>query len=414
MKQRIIDNINQAEMLERLYQDNKQEFTQCFREIANDYDSELISFWNIRLTNENVSDGKSMMLADLIAIIAISLVTGIFVKLPAIFTQLDEDSFYFKNLAIIVFNGLIGYTFWQNKLFNQKKILAYGVVIAILLFFINLLPSDGGDSVKLAFIHVPLFLWCLFGLAYVSFDYSNILKKSGFIRFNGELLIMTGLIILAGGLLSAVTIGLFSVINQNIEEFYMENVAVFGGVAAPIISFYLIKTFPNLTNKIAPVISRVFTPLVLITLIVYLISLSFSQSKILEDRNLLILFNVMLLAVMAIIVFSISELNKVSVRNTNVLILFILALITIIINSIALIAIIERVSEGFTPNRTVVLVTNLLIFGNLILITKDLFKAYLQPAHIGAVEKTVAWYLTIYFVWTIVAIFVLPFIFGFE
>ena len=77
---------------------------------------------------------------------------------------------------------------------------------------------------------------------------------------------------LSGGLLSAVTIGLFSVINQNIKEFYLENVAVFGGVAAPIVSFYLIKMYPNLTNKIVPVIARVFTPLILISLIVYLIS----------------------------------------------------------------------------------------------------------------------------------------------
>jgi len=414
MKQRITDHLSEAETLESLYRENKQEFARYFAEVTNEPDSELIRFWKIRLANETEPDVKSILAADLIAIVVISLITGILVKLPAIFAQLTEEFFYPRNLAILVFNGLIVFTFWHNKFFEWKKLLSYGIVIIALLLFVNVLPSADGDSVKLALIHVPLFLWCVFGIVYLSFDYNNVMKKINFIRFNGEFLIMTGLIMIAGGLLSAVTIGLFSVIGQHIEKFYMENIAVFGGVAAPIVSFYLIMTYPNLTSKIAPVIARVFTPLVLITLVVYLVSLAFLQSKILEDRDLLLLFNVMLLAVMAIIVFSITELNKTKTRNANVLVLFILAIVTILINSIALIAIISRVTEGFTPNRTVVLVTNVLIFGNLILITKDLYKAYLQPTNIDRVEKTVARYLTLYFVWTMVAIFVLPFVFGFE
>lgn len=414
MKQRIADHISEAEILESLYQENKREFTRYFAESTHDLDSELIRFWKLRLANETEPDVKSIRTADLIAIIVISLVTGILVKLPAIFTFLDEEFFYVRNLAILVFNGLIVFTFWQNKISGWKIWAVYAAVITALLLFVNVMLSDQGDSVNLAFIHVPLFLWCLFGLAYISFDFNNVMKKIGFIRFNGEFLILTGLILLAGGLLSAVTIGLFSVIGNDIAEFYMQNIAVFGGVAAPVVSFYLIKTYPNLTNKIAPVIARVFTPLVLITLVVYLVSLAFLGSRILEDRELLILFNVMLLAVMAIIVFSITELDKTRTRNANVLVLFILAIVTILINSIALIAIITRVAEGFTPNRTVVLVTNVLIFINLILITKDLYKAYLQPASIDRVEKTVARYLTVYFVWTLVAIFVMPFVFGFE
>jgi len=414
MKHRIADHINDAEILENLYQENKREFTLYFAEATNDLDSELIRFWKIRLAHETETENKTIRIADLAAIIIISLITGILVKLPHIFSHINEEWFYMRNLAILVFNGLIVYTFWQNRFSDWKKLLGYGLVVATLLVFVNFMPSPEGHSVIIAFIHVPLFLWCVFGLAWLSFDYKNVDKKISFIRFNGELLIMTGLILLAGGLLSAVTIGLFSVIGEDIAEFYMKNIAIFGAVAAPILSFYLINIYPNLTNKIAPVIARVFTPLVLITLVVYLISLVFSESRILEDRDLLILFNVMLLAVMAIIVFSISELNKTKSSKANVLILFILATVTIAINTIALIAIITRVAEGFTPNRTVVLVTNVLIFINLILITKDLFKAYKQPAYLPSVEKTVARYLTVYFAWTLVAIFILPFVFGFE
>lgn len=414
MKQRIIENINKPDDLEKLYRDNKQDFSKSFAEISDDYDSDLVKFWKIRLAPETENEFKGFVRLDLLVVIVLSLVTGLLVKLPEIFSKIHKESFYMRDLAIIVFNGIILFAFWQNKIFNKKSILIYGLTILILVLFVNFLPYQKSDSVDLAFIHSPLFLWCIFGLSYVSFDYKNTGKRIEFIRFNGELLIMTGLILLAGGLLTGITVGLFSVINMNIEKFYLEYVGVFGGVASPIVSFYLIRLYPNITSKIAPVIARVFTPLVLMTLMVYLVSSLFSKSKILEDRDLLMVFNFMLLAVMAIIVFSVSELDKSKEKNINVLILFTLAVLAIIINSIALVAIITRVSNGLTPNRTVVLISNILIFVNLILIAKSLYRSYFKSNQLDSVESTVAKYLTIYFVWTIIVIFVLPFIFGLK
>lgn len=414
MKQRIIENINNAEELEKLYHEDKQEFRKSFSQITDDFDSELVKFWKIRLTPEMITDGEKILKIDVLTVIIISLLTGLLIKLPVIFSVINLESFYTRNASIIVFNGLIFYTFWHNKIFERKVILIYSLIIFVLLMFVNLLPYSKSDSVELAFIHTPLFLWCLFGIVFISLDFKDTFKRINFIRFNGELIIMTGLILLAGGLLTAITLGLFSTIKMNIEDFYMKYIAVFGGVAAPIVSFYLIKIYPNITSKIAPVIARVFTPLVFITLATYLISLIFSESKILEERELLILFNVVLLAVMAIIVFSISELDKTRTKDFNVLILFALAILAIIINSIALTAIITRFTNGITPNRTIVLFSNLLIFINLILISKNLYQAYFRNTKVDLVEETVAKYLAIYFGWTIVVIFILPFVFQFR
>jgi len=414
MKQRIIENISNPDNLEKLYRENKQDFSKSFAEISDDYNSDLVTFWKIRLTPEAEPESKGFLKLDLLVVIALSLITGLLVKLPEIFSQIYRESFYTRDLAIIVFNGIILYTFWQNRIFDKKRMLFYGLIILVLLLFVNFLPYEKSDSVNLAFIHTPLFLWCLFGLSFVSFDYKNTDKRIEFIRFNGELLIMSGLILIAGGILAGITLSLFSAIKMNIEKFYLEYVVVFGSVASPIVSYYLIRLYPNLTSKIAPVIARVFTPLVLITLAIYLVSLIFSKSRILEDRDLLILFNIMLLAVMAIIVFSVSELDKSKERNINILILFSLAVLAIVINSIALIAIITRVTNGLTPNRTVVLVSNILIFVNLILISKRLYQAYFKSNQLDSIERTVAKYLTIYFVWTIIAIFVLPFVFGLK
>lgn len=414
MKQRIIENIEVPDELEKLYRENKSDFKKSFAEISDDYHSDLVRFWKIRLANEPALKTKVFSKLNLAVVILLSVFTGLLAKIPAIFTQINQDFFYTRNLAIIVFNGIILYTLWINKIFDKKRILIYVITLLILTLYINFLPFTEGDSIILSLIFSPLFLWCILGLSFISFDYKNIIKRIEFIRFNGELLIMTGLIIISGGLLTGITIGLFSVINLNIEEFYMQYVGVIGGVSAPIISFYLIQLYPNLTNKIAPVIARVFTPLVLITLMVYLIALIFSKSNMFNDRNLLLLFNVMLIAVLAIIVFSVSELDKFKVKNINVFILFLLASLAIVINSIALIAIISRIINGLTPNRIVVLVSNLLIFVNLLLMTKDLYKSYFKPNNLNLIEQTVAKYLTVYAAWTLIVIFILPLVFGYK
>jgi len=413
MKQRIIQNINSPVDLERLYRENSFDFSTAFNEISDDYDSDLVRFWKIRLAPVKESESKGFVKLDLFVLTGLSLLTALLIKIPVIFTQINEDSFFMRNLAIIVLNGIILFSFWQNKIADRKWIYSYSACMLILLSFINLLPNITGDSVVLAFIHVPLFLWCIFGLVFISFDYKNYFRRIEFIRFNGELLIMTGLILLAGGLLTAITLGLFTAIKMDIEKIYIGYVAFSGAAAAPMVALYLVKLYPTITNKIAPVIARVFTPIVLLTLAVYLVSLVFSETNIQEDRDLLILFNIMLLAVTAIIVFSLSELSK-SGKNFNVLILFSLALLAIIINAIALFAIITRLTEGFTPNRTVVMVSNVLIFVNLVQIALNLLLVYFKGKPLQQVETAVAKYLPVYFAWTMIVIFVLPFVFGMK
>jgi len=222
------------------------------------------------------------------------------------------------------------------------------------------------------------------------------------------------LILLAGGVLMAVTLGLFDVIGMDIERFYADFIAIPGGVAAPVIAWYLIRTYPGITGKIAPVIARVFTPVVLVTLTVYLVSLIFSHSRILENRNLLIIFNVMLLGVLALILFSISGIVKGTSGKNTLPALFFLSVLAIVINSVALIAIISRITDGITPNRTVVLVTNILVFLNLILIALRLFRSCFKGDPVERVEKSIARYLPVYAGWTVIAIFLLPLVFGFR
>jgi hypothetical protein len=414
MKQQIIDNINDPEKMEDLYRQDQRNFEKSFSEISGDFDSPLVRFWQIRLTPERTAERTGSMLRDLIEPLAIVLFTAILVLIPALFTGIDREFFYLRNVPLIAFNGLIIYSFRLNKVMAINKWALYGALMITTGLYINLLPTGPSDSNALAMLHVPLMLWCFLGLTFVQFDYRSLSGRMNFIRFSGELVIMTGLILLAGGVLTVVTMGLFSVIGMDISQTYANFIAIPGGVAAPVIAWYLIRNYPGITSKIAPVIARIFTPVVLVTLTVYLFSLIFSKNSILENREMLLVFNVMLLGVLTLIIFSVSEINREKSGKNSLMALLFLSAIAIIINSIALAAIISRVLDGLTPNRTVVLITNILVFINLILIAVKLYRVRFKGAPSEIIEKSVAKYLTVYAAWTVIAIFIVPLVFGFR
>src|SRR5690554_1962492 len=159
------------------------------------------------------------------------------------------------------------------------------------------------------------------------------------------------------------------------RNYHHHFVGIFGIAAAPIVGTYLTQTNPQLVGKVSPVIAKLFSPLVTVMLAVYLIAILYSGKDPYNDRDSLLLFNGLLVGVLALIFFSIAESSKTSKNHVEILILFLLSIVTIIVNGVALSAILYRISEwGFTPNRTAVLGSNLLILINLLLVTTKLFK----------------------------------------
>jgi len=417
LKEQIIENINNGEILEQLYRQNKKEFTKEFLSIADNYDTELVKFWKIRLekhnTNQKETDNK-----DILFIIFISIITFLLVKLQSFFPNIIDSSFYERYIGVIILNSLIVFSFWYNKIKDSKKILSYLGFLILILIYVSLVPLNGtiygGDSVKLALIHVPLLLWCIWGIIFINFDIKNNIKRMEFIRFNGELIILTGLILILGFILCLITIALFQAINIDILFIITNFIAVLGIVAAPIVANYLISQKPDVIKKVVPALAELFTPLVLVMLIAYFIALLTSFKNIFDDRDLLMLMNIVLVLVVAIIIFAISEIKKSDKKNFNLIMLLSMSTLSIIINVIALIAIIIRLQDGFTPNRTIVLGTNILLLGNLVIIVKDLIKSYKNSDNLQKTENNISKYFNVYFLWFSLVVFILPLIFYYQ
>lgn len=419
IENRIKESIENPEQLEKLYRADGKNFERAFFNIYSKISGfKLAEFWNARLKFDSLQENKlKVSRNDILFLIITCVVTGFLIKIPQLFDiSLEDYFFYEKNAGLIVLLGLSAYSFLTKESFKNKHLIISIGVFIISAIYINLLPSNRDSySINLAYIHLPLLLWCIYGLIYINFDTKDKTKRIDYIKHNGDLAILSAIILIAGMILAGVTLGLFSAIDIEIEQFYMEYIAIWGLVSVLIVATFIIRNYPFVTNKIAPIIANIFSPLVLITLIIYLISIPLAGKDPYNDRDFLLIFNLMLLGVMGVIVFSISETSINKKQKFNEMTLFMLAIVTLIIDLVALSAILYRLGEyGFTPNRTAVLGSNLLIFGNLILIMIDLFKVNFRSTGIKQVELTISKYLPIYMIWTIFVVFGFPLIFGLK
>ncbi len=419
MKEKIKENINNPEKLESLYRNDKKSFQSGFEEVYSEIEnSEMAKFWKMRLDYDKTPDKiKSYNKSDILIMIAVCLIAGFLIKIPDLFNiNLKSYFFYEKNAGIIFFFGLTLYAIWIKRDFSLKRAGFILLAFIVPLIYINLLPSEKNSaSINLAYIHLPLLMWCTYGLVYTDFNFRDKSKRMDYIRHNGDLAILGAIILIAGGVLTGITIGLFKAININIENFYMQNIVIIGLVSAPIVTTFIITNYKTMTNKIAPVIANIFSPLVLITAIIYLIAIAITGRDPYNNRDFLLIFNVMLLGVMGIIVFSVSETSLTIKQKFNEMILFILSIITVIIDLIALSAIFYRLASfGVTPNRLAVLGSNILILGNLVLIMVDLYRVNFKKTLIEKVELTISKYLPLYIIWILIVIFGFPLFFGMK
>lgn len=414
LKEEIIKNIDNAGKLELLYRENKTSFKRAFNHVYTELEENTtIRIWKERLNyeQEDIYFGTNK---EWVFVILAVFIAGLIAKIPDM-ASIDQEFFYSRNLSFIVFPVLTVYFAWRQKISNLKLLLV-SLIYLISALYINFLPNQlKSDTLILACMHLPVFLWSVAGFIYVGDKNNNYRRRIDFLRYNGDLAVMMAILIISGVILTMITFGLFELIDVKIESFFKHYVAIWGSAAIPIVATYLIQSNPQLVNKISPVIARLFMPVVLITLIVYLIAVIISGKDPYNNRDFLIIFNVMLIGVMAIILFSVAEtFNKVQ-SKLRVSLLFALSLVAIIINGIALSAILFRITEwGISPNRLAVLGSNILMLTNLLIVTYKLYRTLRDTNESDSVEKSIASFIPFYIVWTVLVTFIFPVLFGFK
>jgi hypothetical protein len=414
LQQQILASKDNPKALETLYRQNKSGFQQAFNNILPEVqDNPIAQSWNERLNfrDEDISWGSKQ---ELLLLLAGAFVTGLIIKIPHLM-GLDQENFLPRNIGLAILPIIILYFFWKQQL-SPKTMLFPLAGIAIAAIYINMVPNPAkSDSITLACIHLPLFLWSLLGFTFIGGKLNNHEGKIGFLRYNGDLVVMAAVIMLAGVLFTGINFGLFQLTGIDFQPFFENYIVIWGPASVPLFATFLVRNNPLLVNKISPVIAKIFTPLVLVTLLGFLFAVLTTSKNIYQDREFLLTFNGLLIGVMAIIIFSVTEAAKSVNNKFNLVMLIALSVLTIIANGIALSAIGFRLMEyGATPNRLAVLGSNILIFLHLIAVSRQLMLLFRNKANPQQLELTIGYFLPFYSIWAAFVTFILPLLFQFK
>lgn len=412
MNEEILLNIDKPRRLEQLYRNDKPGFKTAFNALYPQLrDNLLAEGWYQRLNygSDDLSWGTP---EERIFMVGGSLLAAFLAKLPAMLS-LNNEFYYTRNIGFIVFPILIAY-FGQKNTISWKTAAWLGGLMLLAIGYINWLPqSKPDDTLNLACIHLPLCLWSMVGFTFGGGKVRAGEKWLGFLRYNGDLLVMMVLLLIAAGITTAITIGLFELIGYHIQKVYFNYVVICGLAAVPIVGTFLTQVQPTLVSKVAPVIANLFSPVALVMLLIYLGVMIFSGKDPYHDREFLLLFNGLLVGVMSLIFFSVAETTRKNLAQVAVL--FLLSVVTILVNGVALSAVVFRISEwGITPNRAAVLGANGLMLAHLLYICLKLMGALTRKSDLALVGKSVAIFLPIYSVWCAIVTFLFPVLFGFR
>lgn len=408
----IVENIAKPHQLERMFRKEPEAFRKAFSSAwEQNPDSKVLAVWYERLYfKETVNTDKASLLQkDFLSMGILAILAGITTRI--IFYYVEQQAIAPINFVFGILPFIAAYFIYNNI---PRKNILYTLAFLFLIsgFYINMLPLEQKDSIILAYLHLPVFLWVLLGLAFTGNEYGLGRARLAYLKLNGEICILYASMAISGMLLTALTLQLFGFVGMNIEEFYFTNVVLFGAASLSVVATYLASSKLKLARNIAPYIARIFSPLVLATLLAYLATVVVVGKNPFLDRNFLIVFNGILLSVLAVTIFSITESDADKKKNISDYINFALIVLAIIIDSVALSAIVFRLSSyGITPNRLAVLGLNVLILANLIWITISYMRFLQNKTGPSTIQDAVTKYIPIYGLWAAFVTFTFPLIF---
>ena len=306
---------------------------------------------------------------------------------------------------------------------------AIGIVLLAASGYVLLVYPQAGpvpfqeQYINLMAMHLPLLAWLGVG-GFLIARHRDPANRFGFLIKSLEIFILGGLFIIAGGLFTGITIGLFDALSVDFPELVQRLFIAGGAGLIPVIATAVIynptvspaeQAFDEGLSKLVALLMRILLPLTLLVLLVYVAFIPFNFRAPFENRDVLIIYNGMLFAVVVLLVGATPvSLTGISPRLARWLRLGIIAVavLALLVSLYALAAILYRTAfDRLTPNRLAFIGWNIVNIGLLFLVL--LFQARSSKGrwHHGLYRAyrtgTVA-----YAAWTLVVILTIPWLFG--
>jgi len=342
------------------------------------------------------------------------------IRVPELFGLRIDGSdgiamFYARNLSLFAFPFLTIYFAWKRGLAAPAGFwLALPFVAGAL--FANVFPfSEHSDTQALTLLHLPIALWLAVGVANTGNRWFADGARMDFVRFSGELAIYFVLIALGGGVFIGFTAMMFNAIGIKPDWLIARWLLPCGGVGAVIVASWLVESRQGLVESMAPVLTRIFTPLFTVLLLVFLATMAWTGRPIDVQRELLIGFDLLLVLIVGLVLYAASARRPLAPVDGFDRLQLTLIVSALAVDALALASIGARISEfGFTPNRVAALGENLILLVNLTWTAWIYARFVFGRGSFEAVEKWQVAYLPVYSLWAALVVIVFPPLFGYR
>lgn len=349
---------------------------------------------------------------ELVVVLALAVCAGVVLEV-ALRAGLD-GSLLARNAAALVLPFLTGYFAWKRRVTSGVAAVLVVPFVAITLA-LNLFPfaSEGATEIVAA-IHAPIVLWFAVGLAYVGGDWRSHRRRMDFIRFTGEWVVYLTLLALGGGVLIGLTVGAFNALSTDMEWVIEDWVLPFGVPGAVIVAAWLVEAKQGVVENIAPVLTRVFTPITIVMLLVLLVAFALDGNLVDVDRTLLILMDLILVVVLGLLLYSISARDPLDPPDLFDRLQLVLVVSALAVDLVMLTAMLTRIAEfGVSPNKAVALGLNLVLFANLAWSARLQIGFLRGRRRFEAVELWQTRYLPMFGAWAALVVVLVPPLFDF-
>ena len=271
-------------------------------------------------------------------------------------------------------------------------------------------------------IHLPMLSWAAIGISLLGFK-SSFKDRFSFLIKSTEATITAGVYLIFGVVLGGITFGMFLALNVDIPELWMRLVVVGGYGLLPTLAVASIydptvspgeQDFTQGLSKFVATMMRLLLPLSLAVLAIYIFVIPFNFMEPFKQRDVLIVYNLMLFAVMGLLMGAtpiraddISEGTGRWLRSAIIAV----AILAVLISIYAMSATVYRtLSWGITVNRLVIIGWNTINIGILVtLIYKQIRDGF--ENWVVSLQRTFSLGTNAYIVWSLFILIVIPLIF---
>jgi hypothetical protein len=309
--------------LERLYQDAQQEgnleafqatLLACYEETP---DNLLYAAWFYRIQQSAPPKEKPRRAINWALAIPLSILTGLIFWVLSDFEIFVfwDDLPYLALLwsPIATMSALIFMALTAKK--NQMRAVALGIGLLATATYAMLLAPGLDESWKttqyigLAAIHIPLLCWIALGISVLGFK-SGTTDRFAFLIKSIEVIITAGLYLIAGMVFGGITIGMFEALNISLPDLWLRLIAAGGFGLLPVLAIASVydpsrppseQDFEQGLSKFIATMMRLLLPLTLGVLVIYIFVIPFNFLEPFENRDVLIIYNLMLFAIMGLL-----------------------------------------------------------------------------------------------------------------